>query len=258
MNIVTTLRVLVLFALALVGCAVPAADEATSSIDGLRLVTNDPNRVTGTISRDGASLAFDLVASGTNREASFWSAEGAPLLHSVLRDGIDSMDVLGDRFHVVGSPASATPEVRGDESALREMGARPEMKLVPALREALSEAGVRRDLYSAVDAAGELRVAAYRRADGFWVLSPGESMTFPTWSFWGKTTVIVQNLSSLAYANIELTTWNWYQRYVVVPGGASITWGYWMGVALNVKNLSWYPTDVPQGFSPPPVAIRVI
>ena len=148
-------------ALALVGCA--AEDQTSRPVSGLRVFEEHASDVAGTFTRGDAGIDFSFAQEGSKRIAIIRSADGRPLIHSTLQDGVETTVYLG-RVTVRGS-LQTEPNLSGDPATLAELAELPEVQLVEPLRHALEAHGVAKDLYTA-------RAPAGRRC--------------MTWSWWAR------------------------------------------------------------------------
>ncbi len=224
------------FALSLLACA---ADDKTLP-DGLVLDIEASNRVAGTYTSDGVTLAFDFARDvGADTHTSVLeSADGEHLMTSVLLGSQEILNVLDGRLSLTGRPGSVDPEVKGDANAMHEMTERPDIKLLPDLRMALAERGIDDDLY-APDPKKNPEANVFNPYDGYWHLAPGESKQFATWSFWYPTYVYIRNFRS-SCATYDMSAVGF--GYVGPLRGYTLDqWtGYWWGMPLTIRQLNAY------------------
>lgn len=236
---------------AVVALSACTADRETpepekNEVAGLELSVNERNHVAGKYEKDGKELVFDFAKDGDTKTALLRRTNGHTMLESRLEDGVDTMKVMDGRAVVSGAPGSETPEKTGDASALEEMYRLPEMPLLPELRKALEQAGVARELWMGTEdpRAGGTHPQQWQGGDGWWHLGPGECRTFPTWSFWGRTTVEYANESSSKSGMFSMNGWGWYEYRMLPPSWSSYTYGYWAAIPITLCNLyvNWYGT----------------
>ena len=145
-------------ALGLVGCM--STNESTTPVTGLRIFEQHTGDVAGTFTHGDAGLDFTFRVEGAKLIAIIRSADGRPLIHSTLADGIETTVYLG-RVTLRGKPLEERAVVMGDPTTLAELAELPEARLVEPLRDALGRHGVAKDLYAVPRPAGAVRCPAW-------------------------------------------------------------------------------------------------
>jgi hypothetical protein len=106
--------------------------------------------------------------------------------------------VLGGRLRVSGDVRRGEPSVEGDATAYDELRSMPEYPLTVRLRDALVAGGASAELVG--DGPSSPADVAPLDAGVFntwYVLAAAQTMDFPSWSFWGTTTVTIHNNSPI-------------------------------------------------------------
>ena len=189
-------------------------------------ITETAGALTGTFDGAAAPVAFELSTDGELRRVVLRDARGNLLVESTLADGIETSTYLG-RLTIYGRPRDTNPRVIGDRTAMAELALRPEAGALLALRDALAEHGLARELF-----------AAPRPEMAPRYLAPGEHVTIATWSWWWSTM-------------IDLWSWDGPARYQLEDGFGPLAdtvegsrrcaqaWSWW---TVKVTNL--YSSDV--------------
>jgi hypothetical protein len=121
-----------LFALAM-GCS---SKEPAPAVTGLRVFDNHTSDVSGTFHQGEASIDFTFVTGGDTHVATIRCANGKALVESRIVDGNETTTYLG-RFTI-----DASGRAIGDATALEDLAAMPEAKLLRPMRTALDRFGV--------------------------------------------------------------------------------------------------------------------
>jgi hypothetical protein len=236
-----------LIASALVGCASGAEEESPSSgagdVDrtkGLTLDEAAPDHVTGAFARDGATIGFDLATDGHTRHAVLTLGSGAPLLDATMVDGIESAKLLGGRLVVTGDATSVEPKLEGDRHVIEELAALPESQLVIPMKEALGAAHVDAALFNVQPAPSSselqpLDLVTWTRLDA------RQSISVPTWSFWGVTRIRLYN-ETTGSQTASLTTFNGVRGFVTLATAYEMreVSGQWWGMPVTVRNETYW------------------
>jgi hypothetical protein len=153
-------------------------------------------------------------------------ARGNALVESTLADGIETTTYLG-RLTIYGPPRATSPRVIGDRTAMAELALRPEASALLALRDALAEHGIARELYAApLSPRSEVHLA------------PGEQVEIATWSWWWSTMIDVASWEGPARYQLEDGFGPWADT---VQGARRLApaWSWW-----TVKLTNLYSSDV--------------
>ncbi|HEU4405332.1 MAG TPA: hypothetical protein VFS43_08600 [Polyangiaceae bacterium] len=242
-----------LLSLAVVACSDPADDGPRAdvpggeesqaeglTIEGLTITHQDDGRVEGSFRRDGVMISFELSAASDGHRARIADAAGVLLVETTLRGEIEETSLLGGRARLRGHVDAERPELEGDPEIFQRMGERPETKLIAELKDALREAGVDRSLYSAKVApsgAPGLETTKWLDVWGRWHLSCMESHDFPTWTFWGWTTIELSPEKSSTAAVLQVLT-PWYNppEYTGLFSDPIVVHRQYAGVPVRVAN----------------------
>jgi hypothetical protein len=216
----------------------PEGEEASS--EGLTITRQAADRVEGLFQRDGQTISFELSTVPGGHHARIVDAAGSPLVETTLRGEIEESSLLGGQAWLRGHVDAEQPELEGDPTIFQQMSARPETNLIAPLKDALRKAGVDRSLYSAkVAPSGEPGLETTKWLDvwGRWHLSCGESHVFPTWTFWGWTTIELSPEKSKTAAVLQvLTAWYNPPEYTGMFSGTIVVQRQYAGVPVMVTN----------------------
>jgi len=244
---------LALLALASVACggqthdetpldAPPAAEPMSSQ--GLTITSRTADRVEGTFSRHDQTLSFELSTTEAGHLARILDHAGSPLVETTFEGGIEDTSLLGGKARLRGPVDADKPEMEGDESIFQEMSAVPETRLIAELKEALRVEGVDEAFFSAM--AGEqaapgakpgLTTRKWLDVWGKWHLSCSEFNDFPTWTFWGVTTIELRPEYSTSSAALRVLT-PWYNptEYTGMFSGTIVVRRQYAGYQVRVSN----------------------
>jgi len=232
-----------------------AASPESAAEGSLALETSASDHVTGSFTKDGVTLGFDLSAEGGARHAHLIaktpSATVELLDASLSKDGIETSKLLGGRLVVSGAPDSIEPKMEGDLTVLDDLATLPEARLVTPMKDALRAAHVDDELFrfrGASRAGSQSSVTPQGRLANV-TLDAGQSVRVPTWSFWAVTTILMINLTDTgnSYVWMSITTYNGMKQYypILWKGGQNRVTGQWWGAPVTVKNENiWVGTYV--------------
>jgi hypothetical protein len=213
----------------------PAGDEASSQ--GLALTVQTADRVEGTFLRDGHTLAFLLSTTEAGHLALLSDQAGNPLVETTFEGGIEDSSLLGGKLRLKGPVDAAEPASEGDPRTLEE--------LIADLKDALRTAGVDPSFFSVSDpsapggASPGLVTKKWLQTDGNWHLNCGEYNDFPTWTFWGWTTIELRpevGYSTASAAVRVLTPWYNPTEYTGVFSGVQVVKRQYAGYNVRVSN----------------------